>query len=107
MNFKFKTEVVNSFLGECLIITDTSTNKNIEIMKVQADLILRNYINNRCCGSFPHGGYEINKEMITIYHDSERDKHEIKINIRDLQDILENRKGVKSTNEFISYSDLW
>ena len=29
MNFKFKTEVVNSFLGECLIITDTSTNKNI------------------------------------------------------------------------------
>ena len=37
MNFKFKTEVVDSFLDECLIITDTSTNKNITIMKVQVD----------------------------------------------------------------------
>ena len=106
MNSKFRTEVINSFLGECLIITDTSTNKNIEIMKIQADLILRSYKNNRQYGSFPHGGYEINKEMITIYHDSERDKHEIEIDIRDLHDIIENGKGVENTNEFISYSDL-
>ena len=106
MNFKFKTEVVNSFLGECLIITDTSTNKNIEIMKIQADLILRSYKNNRQYGSFPHGGYEIDGEMITIYHDSERNKHEIEIDIRDLHDIIENGKGVENTNEFISYSDL-
>ena len=106
MNFKFKTEVVNSFLGECLIITDTSTNKNVEIMKIQADLILRNYKNNRQYGSFPHGGYEINGEMVTIYHDSERDKHEIEIDIRDLLSILKDGKGVENTNKFISYSDL-
>ena len=106
MNFKFKTEVINSFLGECLIITDTSTNKNIEIMKIQADLILRSYKNNRQYGSFPHGGYEINEEMVTIYHDSERDKHEIEIDIKDLHDIIKNGKGVENTNEFISYSDL-
>ena len=106
MNFKFKTEVVDSFLDECLIITDTSTNKNITIMKVQADLILRSYINNRCCGSFTHGGYDIDGEMITIYHDSERDKHEIEIDIRDLLSILKDGKGVENTNKFISYSDL-
>ena len=106
MNFKFKTEVVNSFLGECLIITDVSTNKNVEIMKIQANLILRSYKNNRQYGSFPHGGYEINEEMITIYHDSERDKHEIEIDIKDLLSILEDGKGVENTNKFISYSDL-
>ena len=106
MKFKFKTEVINSFLGECLIITDTSTNKNVEIMKIQADLILRSYKNNRQYGSFPHGGYKIDGEMITIYHDSERDKHEIEIDIKDLLSILEDRKGVENINEFISYSDL-
>ena len=106
MNFKFRTEVINSFLGECLIITDTSTNKNIEIMKVQADLILRSYKNNRQYGSFPHGGYEIDGEMITIYHDLKRDKHEIEIDIRDLLSILEDGKGVENTNKFISYNDL-
>ena len=44
--------------------------------------------------------------MITIYHDSERDKHEIEIDIRDLLSILKDGKGVENTNKFISYSDL-
>jgi hypothetical protein len=44
--------------------------------------------------------------MITIYHDSEREEHEIKINLKDLLDILENGKGVKNTGRFINYSDM-
>lgn len=106
MNFKFETNIVDTFLGECLIITDTTTKKNIEMMRIQADAILRNYENDRCYGSFPHGGYEIEEEMITIYHDSEREEHEIKINLEDLLDILENGKGVKNTGRFINYSDM-
>lgn len=106
MGFKFKTNIINTFLGECLIITDTTTKKSVEVMRVQADSILRNYTNNRCYGSFPHGGYDIEGEMITIYHDSERDKHEIEIDIRDLLSILKDGKGVENTNKFISYSDL-
>lgn len=106
MDFKFKTEIINSFLGDCFVITDTSTNKNVEIMKVQVNSILRKYKDNCNSGSFPHGGYDIEGEMITIYHDSERDKHEIEIDIIDLLSILKDGKGAENTNKYINHSDL-
>lgn len=106
MEFRFKTQIINSFLGDCLVVTDTTTNKNVEFMRVQGNSIIRRYEDNCCGGSFPHGGYDIYGEMITIYHDSDRENHEIEIGIKDFMSILKDDKGVERTGMKISFEDL-
>lgn len=107
MAFKFKTQIINSFLGDCLFVTDITTNKNVEFMRVQGNSILRKYDNNCCGGSFPHGGFDVCGENIIIYHDSDRENHEIEITINDLISILKDNQGVERTGKEITFEDLF
>lgn len=41
-------------------------------------LQLKGIVNSdRSTGSLPHGGWDKNGETITVYHDDEREKHEV------------------------------
>lgn len=81
------------------VITDTSTNKNIELMRVQANSILKRFSIGCMSGSFPHGNYSILEDVVNIYHD-------IDISVADLLSILKDNKGVKNEDRYISEKDI-
>lgn len=82
---RLSLKVVGSFLGNCLIITDNETNKNIEVMTLQ----LKGIVNSdRSTGSLPHGGWDKNGETITVYHDDEREKHEVTFTMQELGELI-------------------
>lgn len=78
-------KVVGSFMGNCLIITDNETNKNIEVMALQLKGILNS---GRTTGSLPHGGWDKNGEEITVYHDDERENHEVTFTMKELGELI-------------------
>lgn len=78
-------KVNGSFLGNVLIITDNETNKNIEVMAKQLQGLVHS---SKSTGSFPHGGWDKNGESITIYHDEDRDKHEVTFTMKELGELL-------------------
>lgn len=106
MDFKYKVNIVKSFLGDCLIITDTTTNSNVELMRVQANAILKRYMSGKMNGTFSHANYSINEDIISIYHDKNTKNHNIEITILDLLSILKENKGVINKNVFINEKDI-
>lgn len=78
-------KVVGSFLGNCLIITDQETNKSIEVMALQLKGIVGG---SKTSGSLPHGGYEVDGDNITIYHDDDREHHEVTFTMQELGELL-------------------
>ncbi|MCY7865939.1 hypothetical protein [Bacillus atrophaeus] len=80
-------KTVPSITGNCLIITDNTTGKNVEIMAAQMRRIVSSV---QSTGSMPHGGWkkEEEKEKITIYHNDNRDKHEVTFSIDELLELL-------------------
>lgn len=85
MDNRLKVDIVGSILGNCLIITDNETKKNVEIMVMQLQAI---YKGSKDSGSLPHRGYEVNGDKITIYHDEDRDKHEVTFTINELSAVI-------------------
>jgi hypothetical protein len=83
---RLNLKVVGSFLGNCLIITDNETNKNAEVMALQLKGILNS---DKSTGSLPHGGWDKSGDKITIYHDDERDKHEVTFTMQELGELLQ------------------
>lgn len=82
---RLSLKVVGSFMGNCLIITDNETNKNIEVMALQ----LKGVVNSeRSTGSFPHGGWDKEGESITIYHDDDRNQHEVTFTMQEIDELL-------------------
>jgi hypothetical protein len=83
-----RIRMVKSFLGPCFIIHDTVTNKNVEIMGLQfAAMVQRIITKDKDYGSFPHGGFSITEDVITIHHDDDRDNHEIILTADKLKEI--------------------
>ncbi|MFF2532389.1 hypothetical protein ACFVS2_26105 [Brevibacillus sp. NPDC058079] len=82
---RLSVKVVGSFLGNCLVITDSHSKKYIEIMAVQLKGIMGG---SRTSGSLPHGGYEVDGENITIYHDENRAQHEVTFTMKELEEAL-------------------
>jgi hypothetical protein len=81
-------ESIPTFLGDCFIIYDTKKNKNVELMAMQFNAMMnRIETKDRDYGSFPHGGFDISDETVTIYHDDNRKKHEVILSIEELTDI--------------------
>lgn len=83
---RLSLKVVGSFVGNCLIITDNTTGKNVEVMSLQLAGVIKS---DRSCGSFPHGGWEKDGESITIYHDDDKENHEVTFTILELEDLLQ------------------
>lgn len=82
---RLSLKVVGSFLGNCLIITDNETGKNIEVMALQ----LKGIVNDeRSTGSLPHGGWDKEGEKITIHHDDDREQHEVTFTLQELGELL-------------------
>lgn len=106
MSFKYKTRIIKTFMGDCLVITDTSTNKNIELMRVQANSILKRFSIGCMSGSFPHGNYSILEDVVNLYHDKDTENHDIDISVADLLSILKDNKGVKNEDRYISEKDI-
>ena len=82
---RLSLKVVGSFLGNALIITDNETNKNIEVMAVQLKGIVGS---DRDSGELPHAGWHKDGEEITIYHDDDRDSHEVTFTMQELGEII-------------------
>lgn len=82
---RLSLKVVGSFMGNCLIITENETGKNIEIMALQLKGILNA---DRSTGSLPHGGWDKEGEKITIYHDDDREQHEATFTMQELGELL-------------------
>lgn len=82
---RLSLKVVGSFMGNCLIITDNETNKSVEVMALQLNSIVGA---NRNTGSLPHGGWDKDGESITIYHDEDRDEHEVTFTMQELASTL-------------------
>lgn len=82
---RLSLKVVGSFLGNCLIITDNETNKNIEVMALQLKGIVSS---DRSTGSLPHGGWDKNGEEITVYHDDDRELHEVTFTMQELGELI-------------------
>jgi hypothetical protein len=83
-----KIRMVKSFLGPCFIINDTITGKNVEIMGLQfAAMVQRTITKDKDYGSFPHGGFNISEDVVTIYHDGDRDNHEVILTINKVKEI--------------------
>jgi len=68
-----------------VIITDTETNKNVELMAMQLKALIRDPES----GTFPHGGYDQEGDVITVYHDDDREKHEVSFTLEELNETLE------------------
>lgn len=82
---KLSLKVVGSFMGNCLIVTDNESNKNIELMALQ----LKGIVNSdRSTGSLPHGGWDKEGENITVYHDDDRDQHEVTFTMQELGELI-------------------
>lgn len=67
-------QTIPTFLGDCFAITDNQTGNNVEVMGVQLSGVIKT---DRTTGSFPHGGWDKHEGSITIYHDENRDNHEV------------------------------
>lgn len=78
-------KIVGSFMGNCLLIRDNKTNKDIEIMAMQLNGIIKS---DRSTGSLPHGGWDKDGEKITIYHDDDRAKHEVTFTMQELGELI-------------------
>lgn len=78
-------KIVGSIMGNCLIITDNKTNKNIEVMARQLHGIANE---GDADGQLPHGGWVKEGENITVYHDDDRDKHEVTFTMLELGKLL-------------------
>lgn len=82
---RISLKVVRSFLGNCLIITDNETEKNIEVMALQ----LKGIVNSdRDTGELPHAGWDKEGENITIYHDDDKEKHEVTFTMQELGELI-------------------
>lgn len=82
---RLSLKVVGSFMGNCLIITDNETNKNIELMALQ----LKGIVNSdKSTGSLPHGGWDKEGEKITVYHDDDTEQHEVTFTMQELGELL-------------------
>lgn len=82
---RLSLKVVGSFMGNCLIITENETGKNVEVMALQ----LKGMLNaDRSTGSLPHGGWDKDGEEITIYHDDDREKHEVTFTMKELGELI-------------------
>jgi len=81
---KLEIEKVASFLGPVILIKDTETGKNVEIMGAQ----LSPAFGGRTTATLPHGGWDIEDGVITIYHDEDRKKHEIICTIKELEEAI-------------------
>jgi len=82
---RLSLKIVGSFMGNCLIISDNETNKNIEVMAMQLKGIVNS---NKNTGSIPHGGWDKNGEKITIYHDDDTDLHEVTFTMQELGELI-------------------
>lgn len=82
---RLSLKTVRTFLGDCFIITDNETGKNIEVMAAQLQGIANS---SRSTGSLPHGSWDKNDEQITIYHDDDRNKHEVTFTMKEFKDLL-------------------
>jgi hypothetical protein len=82
---RLSLKIVGSILGNCLIITDNETNKNIEIMALQLKSIVKSGKNT---GSLPHGEWDKDGENITVYHDDDRELHEVTFTIQELGELI-------------------
>ena len=71
---RISLKIVRSFIGSCIIITDNETSKSVEVMSAQLQAVINT---NRTNGSFPHGGWDKDNDLITIYHDEDRILHEV------------------------------
>lgn len=77
--------IARSFMGNCLIVTDNETNKKVEIMAAQLQAIAKT---ERTSGSLPHGGWDKDGDIITIYHDEKREIHEVSFTIDEIMEEL-------------------
>ncbi len=82
---RLSLRVVGSILGNCLIITDNDTGKNIEVMAVQLKGIVGS---ERESGELPHAGWYKEEESITIYHDDDRENHEVRFTMQELGELI-------------------
>lgn len=82
---RLSLKVVGSFMGNCLIVIDNEANKSIEVMALQLKTIVNS---DRTTGSLPHGGWIVEGENITVYHDEERKKHEVTFTMQELGELL-------------------
>ncbi len=82
---RLSLKIVGSFLGDCLIITDNETSKNIEVMALQLKGIVGS---NENSGELPHAGWDKNGEEITIYHDDDRENHEVTFTLQELGELI-------------------
>ncbi|MEC3455332.1 hypothetical protein [Bacillus thuringiensis] len=82
---RLSLRVVGSIMGNCLIITDNETEKNVEVMALQLKGILGS---EQSTGELPHAGWTKEGEQITIYHDDERDKHEVTFTLQELGELI-------------------
>jgi hypothetical protein len=81
-------DTVSSFMGACLLIRNQHTGKNIEIMLMQFKAMLnRVKTKDADSGSFPHGGFTVEEDGVTVYHDDDRSKHEISLTVGQLTEI--------------------
>ena len=72
-------------MGGCFIITDKETGKTVEVMAMQ----LRGIIGEvKGSGSLPHGGWERDGEQVVIYHDEDRDKHEVSFTLKEMEEAM-------------------
>lgn len=74
---------VPTFLGDCFIIHDAQKGTNIELMSMQFKSMM-NRLEDGDYGSFPHGGFDVTKKSIKIYHDGDKKKHTVKMRVDDL-----------------------
>lgn len=81
---KLEIKKVSSFMGPCILIKDTETGKNVEIMGVQLTAVF----GGRTTATLPHGGYDVEDGVVTIYHDEDREKHEIICTIKELEEAI-------------------
>lgn len=80
-----------SFLmGGCFIITDTETNKNVEIMAVQLKGIIST---SKGSSSLPHAGWERDGKHVTIYHDEDRENHEVSFTLKEMEAAMDELEG--------------
>jgi hypothetical protein len=81
-------DTVPSFMGPCLLIRNQHSGKNVEIMLMQFKAMLnRVKTKDEDSGSFPHGGFTVEDDGVTIFHDGNRTKHEISLTVVQLTEI--------------------
>lgn len=77
-------KMVPSPIGNCFVITETETGKNVEVMAAQ----LSGMIKRGGDGSLPHGGYSVANSVVSIWHDEDREQHEVSFTYEELDQLL-------------------